>query len=110
MTSTPLELPLFKAASTDPNVAWLERLLDLDHGWMTAKQIAVASAGKLNDRDIRALAAANPDIISGQRGYRHITHATAEEADRAASWLQSQGDEMIRRSIAIRRRAHQLLG
>lgn len=110
MTAQP-ELALFRAAPTDPNVAWLVELLDQVRDWMTARQIATASAGRLDDRQIRMLAAAAaPEVISGQRGYRHIRHGTAGEIDHAAAWLRAQAREMLRRSIAIRRRAHELVG
>jgi hypothetical protein len=108
--ATELDLPLFRAERADPNVVWLERLLDTMGTWMTARQIATASAGRLDDRQIRVLASATTSVISGQRGYRHIDHATLEEADRASTWLVSQGREMIRRGIALRREGHRRLG
>jgi hypothetical protein len=106
-----LELPLFKPPTTDPNVDWLSSLLLAKRGWLTAAEIIAASGSELNDRAVRALASlASPDVISGQRGYRHIQHATAEEINHAAAWLESQGAAMIDRACAIRRRAHQLVG
>lgn len=105
-----LELPLFRTTPADPNVQWLESILDERRGWLTAREIAAASGDRVDDRQVRALAAASPSIISGQRGYRHLRHASAEEIDHAASWLESQARAMLDRSVRIRRRAHELVG
>lgn len=105
-----LELPLFQVTPADPNVTWLVDLLQSADGWMTAREISAASLGRVNDREIRALAAATDLVISGQRGYRHLHRATVAEIGHASSWLISQGRQMIRRGIAQRRRAHQSFG
>jgi len=115
MTSAPPtlrdpQLGLFESRPGDANVQWLELLLQQSHDWMTARQIIAACFGKLHDRDVRELASASRWIISGQRGYKHIEHATAEESAHAANWLISQGKKMIKRGIAIRTNAHKLLG
>lgn len=98
-------------ARCDP--AWLERMLDEHRGWITAGDILIRGGLEDTDagrREIRKLASESLWIISGQRGYRHIKHGTAEEIDHACTWLVSQGKAMIRRSIAMRRRAHSLVG
>lgn len=64
-----------------------------------------------NERTIRALAnAASPEVISGQLGYKHIQHSTEEEVHHFCSWMESQAKKMMARSLAVRRRAHQLVG
>jgi hypothetical protein len=47
------------------------------------------------------------EIISGQKGYKLSAEATIDEIDHAANWLISQGKKMLKRGIAIRRKAHQ---
>ena len=49
-------------------------------------------------------------IISGNRGYRLIEHATPEERKHAANRLLSQGRKMTNRAIRILRRTHQIEG
>jgi hypothetical protein len=105
------ELPLFRPLPDDPNIQWLLDTLDRARSWMTAAALRQASGDRLDDRHIRALAAAAaPNLVSGQRGYRHIRHATTEEINRAADWLESQAREMLKRSQSLRRRHHQLAG
>jgi hypothetical protein len=90
--------------------AWLENLLLHSCCWMTAKDIVLTTQGSVLDRDLRDLASQSASIISGQKGYKHIAHATAAEVDHCANWLTSQGKKMIKRGIAIRRAAHKILG
>lgn len=104
------QLGLFESRPTDANVVWLEQLLKNTQDWLTARQIIASCMGHLHDRDVRELASASQWIISGQRGYKHLSNATAEENDHAASWLISQGKKMIKRGLAIRANAHKLLG
>ena len=64
-----------------------------------------------NRRMLRAIAEASAGwILSGQRGYKHMVHASAEEVDHAAAWLERQAQKMSRRACALRRRAHQVFG
>lgn len=110
MTDTAPQIELFDLAPGDPDVAWLETLLRHAGCWMTASDISLATGGRVNDRDLRALASASEWIISGQKGYKHIAHGTVEENDHAANWLISQGKTMIKRGCRIRRNAHRRLG
>jgi hypothetical protein len=110
MTTAPQkELP-FAYAPADPNVAWLETLLQGHGGWMTRRDIELNTGGAVSDRDIRALASASEWIISGQRGYKHIEHASPEETSHAAAWLESQAKQMSDRAGKIRRNAHRRIG
>ena len=69
------------------------------------------TGGRLDDREIRALASASDGVvISSYHGYRHIRTATAAEIARASDRLVSQGREMIERGVRIRRRAHGMVG
>lgn len=83
-------------------------------GWHHASDILDAWAIPDTEsfrRRIRALAAqAEPDVISGQQGYRHIDHASAEEIHHFVAWMESQARSMTARAEAIRRRAHALIG
>jgi len=91
-------------------VVWLETLLQGAGCWMTAKDIIQTCGARLHDRDVRELASASGWIVSGQRGYKHMHHATTEEVDHAAAWLVSQGKKMIKRGMLLRRNAHKKIG
>lgn len=75
-------------------------------GWLRAAEIEVATSS--GDRKIRAIAEHSQGrILSGQQGYRLFDRTTPlEEADRAATWLESQGRKMLQRGAAIRRVYH----
>jgi len=104
LPTPPPALPVPAATET----AWLEQMLLDAKRWMTAQDIIQATHGRLRDRDIRQLASETANLISGQRGYLHVAHATTEEIEHAANWLTSQGRKMIQRALAISRRARQL--
>jgi uncharacterized protein YciW len=113
--STANQPDLFTAAPAQPEklaeeIAWLEKLLLESSCWMTARDIALTTQGRILDRDIRDLASRTAKIISGQRGYKHMAHSTLEEANHCAAALQSQAKKMDERACAIRRYAHQILG
>lgn len=75
-------------------------------GWMKAAAIEAAIA--IDDRKVRAFAEhSDGRILSGQEGYRLFERSTPiEEADQAASWLESQAKRMVRRASSIRQRLH----
>lgn len=89
---------------------WLENMLRGAGCWLTAKDINLSTHGKAPERTLRDLASTTDQIISGQKGYKHIEHATAEEIDHAKNWLISQGKKMIKRGIAIGRAGHRRIG
>lgn len=103
-------LELFPPPPPEINVQWLENLLNGHGGWATARDIQLSTHGKVNDRELRKLAGLSLLIVSGDKGYKFLEHATVEEIDHAASRLESQGRKMIERSIAIRRNGHRILG
>jgi hypothetical protein len=109
------QLPLFqdRPISDSRQTEWLEKFL-LDHpAWHTSKMIQQTLRGLPNDsgdRVIRQLAAASPWIISGQKGYKHLSHSTAEEINHFTNWMLSQAGEMTRRAETIRRNAHKKIG
>lgn len=79
-------------------------------GFHTAKQLSTALA--YNDRKIRQLAeAADGMIISGpgSPGYCHLNHCDPKTIGHIADTLRSQARNMLRRSIKIRIRAHNLI-
>lgn len=92
------------------DVLWLENLLDGAKCWLTAKDIMQTVGGRVRDRDIRELASASGWIISGQKGYRHMRHASPEEINHATNWLESQAKKMGERAGAIRSNAHKIFG
>jgi hypothetical protein len=97
----------------DSDVQWLENLLDWQKGWMTSSEILRAvfkDATENKQRWLRELASESVWIISGQRGYKHLKHATAEEIEHAANWLESQAKKMSDRAGGIRRNAHRIFG
>jgi hypothetical protein len=116
----PSQLQLLPDDATDArDCRWLEDLLRVHKGWMNAAQIlqivgveiAVGSArGDAAKRQLRQLANASPWLISGQRGYKHLEHATAEEVNHFVNWMESQASQMTRRAELIRRNAHRIFG
>lgn len=109
------QLELFRPKADDPNVAWLVDFLARKSDWITARQIMETInpwlPDKLNDRDLRALAeAAAPKVISGQRGYKHTDHATAEEIKAFIATMESQGTKMLARANKVRTYAHAKIG
>lgn len=95
-----------KPVITPAEVEHVCRLLYKKQGWVMAK-VMEADTG-IDDRTLR-LAAEHSEgrILSGQKGYRYFDRTTTiEEADRAATWLESQGRKMLKRGGAIRRRMH----
>ena len=111
MTARAPQLELFRPPPDNPNVEWLVELL-LDHaGWLKANSIVAISGNRVTDRDVRAWAeAAAPKIISGQFGYKHTDHATAEEIKAFINTMRSQATRMLKRSNCVRKYAHARIG
>jgi len=101
---------LFFGPRTEPlRVADFERLLEQSRGWMLARQI-LRQCGLPPDeshrRWLRGLAEQSQRVLSGQRGYCDIAHASLEELHHAAAWLESQSRKMAQRAIHLRQAAH----
>lgn len=92
------------------DTAWLETLMLNAGGWLTAADIATRTGHLVDDRQIRRLASASLNIISGDKGYRHADKSSIEELHHAASRLDSQSDKMKLRANRIRQYAHQRIG
>jgi hypothetical protein len=108
-----MQFELFPPAPPDKDVSFLVGLLETRSRWLTAAEVSRIvhdhTGADWPDRLIRQLAqASDGQIISGQRGYKHIDHATLEEATHAAAWLESQARQMADRACAIRRRLHRI--
>lgn len=103
-----LPLRMFQAAPEDGNVRELERLLLEYRGWMSSSLIG--SKTGWNSDKVNALARASADVISGQLGYKHLAHATAEEQRHFANSLVSRIRELGKRLTRFRRRAHARIG
>ena len=104
-TQQELNLDTPKPQASAEEVVALEATLQ-GRGWVFAKQLQ-AELG-IPTRTLRAIAnESDGSIISGQKGYR-LLDATVpiEEADRAATWLESQSRRMLTRAQSIRRRYH----
>jgi hypothetical protein len=113
------QLELFRPKADDPNVAWLADLLFVNAGWITARDILAKIPPSviesvdftIDDRRIRMWAeAAAPKIISGQLGYKHTDHATAEEIKAFINTMRSQAKRMLVRSNCVRKYAHAKIG
>jgi hypothetical protein len=107
------DLPMFQVADDDPNIAWLEAYLLEAGDWMTARAIMTVAGkedGEAGRRWVRALAQESCWVISGQNGYKHLKHATAEETGRFVNWMESQAKKMIGRAERMRRNAHMIFG
>lgn len=103
----------FTAAPAAPLVGETECLLawlSANPGFHTAKQISAAL--DLTDRKIRQLAEAADGLIvsgPGSPGYCHLYHCDSKTIGHIADTLRSQARHMLRRSIRIRNRAHNLI-
>jgi hypothetical protein len=113
MTATQPELPIAEAAAmADPSIDLVVSLLHAEPGWLTAAQILtqlgepVHEAAKRKLRDLANHSAGN--LISGQKGYRHIRHASPDEIAHAAHWLRHQAKAMDDRATDILKRYHSL--
>lgn len=106
-----IELPMFERPAEDPNVRWLEAWLERHGGWARAEEL-VAAAGREGDgeRWVRELASASEWVISGQRGYRHVTRATAEEIRHFVNQIRSRARKLEGRAQRVLRNAHAILG
>jgi len=102
-----LQLKIFQAASSDVNVVELERILMEYRDWMSSGLIG--SQTGWNSDKVNALARASTDIISGQLGYKHIRHATAEEQNHFHNGLRSRARELLRRLIRSQKRSREIL-
>jgi vacuolar-type H+-ATPase subunit C/Vma6 len=104
------EFPLILADPAPDLLADLLTLLRSRRTWLTASEILEAMGQPVTEtgrRTIRKLAEqSDGQILSGQHGYRHLSHATAEEITHAANWLESQAFLMSSRAKRIRARAH----
>src|SRR5213075_1562170 len=82
----------------DESVDTVVAVLDQEMRWLTAEELCFKIGSKPTDsnkRKIRNIAnASQGKIISGQKGYKHIRHATPEEITHAANWLRHQAKEM----------------
>jgi hypothetical protein len=104
------DLPLSTVRVDDASLPTILAILDQETDWLTAAQLLVKLGEAPTDskkRQLRELAnASDGKIISGQRGYRHIRHATLEEIEHAANWLEHQAVQMGARARSIRRLRH----
>lgn len=107
------QLDFFATPPPNRSVQGLENLLRSRPGWQTAAQILQHLGEPLSDdatRQIRRLANSSVWLISGQKGYKHLEHATAEEISHFANWMESQAAQMTRRAESVRRNAHRVFG
>lgn len=101
-----------KPKPSDKDLRALLNLLAKNTTWQNAKELCWylgLNATENNKRYIRAIAEKSDGlIISGQKGYRHILHATKDEINHAANQLEHQAGLMAYRAAAIRRQANKL--
>jgi hypothetical protein len=94
----------------DQSLDLIITILDQEQTWLTAAQLLVKLGEAPTDskkRVLRELAnASQGKIISGQKGYKHIRHATPEEITHAANWLRHQAKEMDARATEILKQYH----
>lgn len=106
----------FAPPAPAPAVTEVDRfvqVLQMQSDWLTAADLITRMGLPPTEQSRRFLRiwanASDGRVISGQKGYRHIDHATAEEIVHASRWLIHQAKEMEERGRAILRRAHQNL-
>ncbi len=79
------------------------------NGWLTAKKIAARIGEGSTDRRVRKIAsAAAPAVVSfpGSRGYKLWQLCSVEEINHCIEAFESQGRDMLKRSVLYRRAYH----
>jgi hypothetical protein len=112
-TNAQREFEMFDQRRDEEEVRWLESYLQECGGWRTAMELLIlVGREKTSDgaRWVRALAEASDRVISGQKGYKHLDHCTADEVSHFVNWMESQGKKMIGRAERVRRNAHAVFG
>ena len=84
----------------------LARYLYLEMGWRTRKEIAAALGWTDAARIRHAAEASEGDVIFGQRGMRHIRHATPEEVLACINTLKSQVEANSLRVCQTQKKYH----
>lgn len=103
------QILVFGAVATSPQAKLLLYALQGANRWMTARELVGAIGG--DERTVRACAEElGCEVISGQRGYRHVDLATPEEIRHFIRWMESQAKRMTQRALRTQRRAHKLIG
>ncbi len=98
--------------ATEECIAWIEYWLGEHPGWHTAAEILIAGCREATESEkrwIRRLASESDLVLSGQKGYCLMAHASAEEISHAAAWLEHQAKEMGERAARLRRQAHRVI-
>jgi hypothetical protein len=99
-----MQTEIFPKKEDPAELARLESALS-NGKWMSAKRLFIYTG--LNDREVRYLAQASDGrIITGNKGYKLIRHASVIEVNECCDRLRSQASRMIGRVIQIQRRYH----
>jgi len=110
-----MQLVLPTRLPADPHAAgreWLLQYLASRPGWHSAADLCRAHGSEPTEdgkRHLRAIASGCAELLSGQKGYRHIDHADMSEIHHAANWLESQARQMLTRAARLRRAGHRRL-
>jgi len=107
---TDSQLELFRARPDRPEL--LAAMLR-GRGWVLSRDLLIELGRPVNEderRWLRKLAEESYEIISGQRGYCHVSDATADEVNHACNALESQAGKMSARALRLRRRMHAAVG
>jgi len=93
------------------DIVWLQNLLKATPDWVTADDIllTINRAGETHKRWLRRLAQGSEWLISGQKGYKHIDHATLDEVNHFAAAMRSQAKLMDERAAKLLTNAHKKL-
>lgn len=105
--SVQIQLKMFQAAPDDPNVRELEQMLFEYQSWMSSSLIG--SKTGWNSDKVNNLARVSADIISGQLGYKHIRHSTADEQSHFHNGLRSRARELLKRLFRSQKRSREIL-
>lgn len=103
------DLPMTQPRETDHNVEMFVHYLRRQLTWVTAQQVCEAlglSTGEAGKRMVRAWAHADPNVISGNSGYRHADLASIDDVSEFLGRIQSQRIAMTNREIRVRRILH----
>lgn len=107
--SMELGLKLAEPSVSPADVELLVSVLRDVGGWITAGDLAIHLGAGYSDRKVRAIAAAAvPQIVSypGSPGYKLWQLCTVAEINHCIEAFQSQGSDMIKRSVLYRQAYH----
>jgi DNA polymerase III delta prime subunit len=111
MIATASQPSLFAATTPEDRADQLREILAAHDTWLTREDLTAMLA--TSEREVRAtMELLGADVVRGQSGFKLVTKLDRSElgsALQAADAYRSQGIKMLRYSVQLRRRLHQVI-